>query len=278
MSFSIFELSRFKARPLNLYLFKTGAEAGEYLAFTDGERPITVGGIVYSPAPMKRGRITSSGSLDKSQLEITTTKSSPLFEIYRVYPPSFVITVVVKQGHYGDPDNQFLSIWSGRIADFEAQGNEVTFQCEPAGTSIRTPGLRRNFQRGCMHALYGPQCRATPHPIDTEVIGLVPGFITLDSGWNGSVPSPKFTGGTVGWTPTGGPRYLRTILSVSDDGLTLRVAGTTQALEVGDTVTVLVGCNHQMTDCMDLHDNILNYGGDDWIPTDNPVGNSNQFY
>lgn len=278
MSFSIFELSRFKGRPINLYFFKTGSEANEYLAFSDGERAVTIAGITYTPAPIKRGRISSSGSLDRSQLSVSVTKNNPLFELYRVYPPSYAATLIVRQGHYDDTDSQFLSIWSGRIVDFEAVGNEVTFQCEPAGTSVRSPGLRRNFQRGCMHALYGSQCRATPAPVTTEAVSVAAGAVTLPPLWNGAVGAAKYIGGTAQWTPANSPRYLRNILNVSSDGLTLFLAGTTQALLTGGTVIVTPGCNHHMTDCEELHDNILNYGGSDWIPTDNPVGNSNQFY
>lgn len=278
MSFAFFELSRFKGRPLNLYYFKVGDGPSDYIAFSDGERPITVGGVVYAPKPVKRGRIASSGSLDKTQLAISVSKNNPLFEIYRVYPPSYVVTLVIRQGHYGDPDNQFLVIWSGRIVDFEAMGNEVSFKCEPAGTSVKTPGLRRNMQRGCMHALYGPQCKAVPKPKTAEAAAVLPGYVTLPAGWNGAIPAAKFLGGTIQWTPAGSPRYLRTILDVSSDGNTLRVAGNTQGLAVGDEVTMLAGCNHWMTDCEDLHDNILNYGGCDWIPVENPVGSTNQFY
>lgn len=278
MSFSFFETSRFKGRPLNLYYFKTGDLPGDFIAFSDGERNITVGGVVYKAEPVKRSRIASSGSLDKAQLSINVSRKNPLFEIYRVYPPSYVVTVVVRQGHYGDPDNQFLAIWSGRIVDFESMGNEVSFKCEPAGTSARTPGLRRNMQRGCMHALYGPQCKAEPKPKVAEAAAVTGGHITLPAGWNGAIAAEKFVGGTIQWLPVDGLRVTRTVLDVSSDGLTLRVAGNTQGLAVGAEVTALAGCNHWMTDCKELHDNILNYGGCDWIPVQNPVGSTNQFY
>ena len=278
MSFSIFELSRFKGRPLNLYYFKIGEQPSEFIAFSDGERPITVDGVTYDPQPVKRSRITSSGSLDKAQLSINVSRRNPLFEIYRVYPPSFVVTAIVRQGHYGDPDNQFLAIWSGRIVDFEVLANEVSFKCEPAGTSVKTPGLRRNMQRGCMHALYGDQCRAVPKPKTVQAAAVTSSHITLAAGWNGALPAAKFLGGTVQWTPAASPRVVRTIMDVSSDGLTLRVGGNTMGLAPGGTLIALAGCNHYMSDCKEVHDNILNYGGCDWIPNENPVGSTNQFY
>jgi hypothetical protein len=44
---------------------------------------------------------------------------------------------------------------------------------------------------------------------------------------------------------------------------------------------VVLGCNHQAYaeeggDCQPLHDNIVNYGGDRWIPLKNPIGNLQQ--
>lgn len=276
MSFSIFELSRFKGRPLNLYYFKIGHGAGDYLAFTDGERELTLAGIVYGPAQIKRGRITSSGSLDKSTLDVQMPRTNPLVELFRVYPPNFVVTLVVRQGHYGDADNQFLAIWSGRIINFEISGNEASFGCEPVGTSVRRPALRRNYQYGCPHALYGPHCGAAKNSVPKVVLALSGSTVTLPSGWNGAIDPAKFIGGVVEWSPPTGATAVRTIIRIAGDVLTL--AGITQGLSVGDTVGLVVGCNHQMSDCGTIHGNIVNYGGQPWIPTVNPVGNANQYY
>ena len=276
MSFSIFELSRFRARPLNLYYFKIGPGAGDYFAFTDGERELTLAGIVYSPVQIKRSRITSSGSLDKSTLDVQMPRTNPLVELFRVYPPNFVVTVVVKQGHYGDADNEFLAVWSGRIINFEIGGNEASFGCEPVGTSVRRPALRRNYQYGCPHALYGPHCGAPKVGIPKVVLALSGSTVTLPAGWNGAIDPTKFVGGVVEWSPITGATAVRTIIRIAGDVLSL--AGVTQNLGVGDTVNLVVGCNHQMTDCGTIHGNIVNYGGQPWIPTVNPVGNANQYY
>ena len=277
MSFSIFELSRFKGKPLNLYYFKIGPGANDYYAFTDGERELTLSGVVYSPVQIRRGRISSSGSLDKSTLEIQVPKTNPLFEIYRVYPPNFVVTMIVKQGHYGDPDNQFLSIWSGRVINFSIEGNEVSFSCEPVGTSTRRPGLRRNYQYGCPHDLYGAStCKATKVGTPFVIQALTGGTLTLPNGWNGSLDAAKFIGGLVEWSPSSGALASRSIIRASGNVLT--IAGLTQGLSIGDSVNVIVGCNHQMSDCSTIHGNIPNFGGQPWIPTENPIGYTNQYY
>ena len=61
------------------------------------------------------------------------------------------------------------------------------------------------------------------------------------------------------------------------------LSGLPQDLAVNDSVEVVVGCNHKAYaeddgDCQPLHDNILNYGGDRWIPLKNPIGTYNNYY
>jgi hypothetical protein len=49
------------------------------------------------------------------------------------------------------------------------------------------------------------------------------------------------------------------------------------------SVSVVLGCNHiayaeDGGDCQPLHDNIVNYGGDRWIPLKNPIGDYNNYF
>jgi len=276
MTFSFFETSMAKGLPLNLYFFKTGTGAADYLAYTDGEREITVAGITYTPQQIARGKIASSGSLDKANLDIRMPRTNPLVELFRVYPPNYVVTLVVSQGHYGDPDNQFMAIWSGRILTFDIQVNEAAFGCEPVGTSIKRPGLRRNYQYGCPHALYGDQCRATKTAHPATVLAIDNAVITVPEGWFGGVPAAKYLSGLVEWSPPSGPGAARTILRI--DGNMISIAGSTVGLFVGASINLFPGCNHQIQDCETIHNNILNFGGCPWIPIQNPVGSANQYY
>ncbi len=289
MSFADFEEGRATGNPVELYLFRYGTEAGEYYAYTNYTEELTIdhggaiGEITYSPVPIAREAINANGTLDRSDLKITADIGTDLAEIFRVYPPASVVTVIMHPGHIGDPDSEFLVGWAGRVTEAERKGSRLELTCEPVSTSMRRPGLRRNYQIGCPHQLYGPQCLADkPSKTVASTIAAIDGAtVTLASGWEGAFAPAKFLGGLLEWEAAGGSTDRRTILRIAGDVLSL--SGIPQGLAISDPVDVVLGCNHQPFtsgggDCQGLHDNILNYGGDPFIPLVNPIGTFNNYY
>ena len=283
MAFETREESRSLGEPVDLYLFRYGSQANAYYAYTDAEQPITHDGIVYAPATIKRGNFTASGTLDKTVLQVNTPINTDIANLFRVYPPGQVVTLVIRQGHANDPDVDFPVIWTGRVIQCERDGSEATLSCEPVATSMRRTGLRRNYQLSCPHVLYGPQCGANKlaATLTTQVINLTDSRITLQDGWSGSINPNKYIGGLVEWN-TGAGGESRTILRVIDLK-TLVLSGPTTGIVAGQNIDVILGCNHQMGvgpqpdgDCLPLHNNIQNFGGQAWIPTANPI-NTNPF-
>lgn len=301
MAFTIFEKSRKKGRPVSLYLFVYGDAPGAYHAYTSAEQPVSHASLAdpdtgdpitveYQPIGVSRGNINASGSLDKTALQLRFERDIELVELFRVYPPSQVVTVTIREGHINDPDGEFLVVHAGKVLSVGREGNEAVISCEPVTSSMRRPGPLRNYQRGCNLALYiqGPGlCNADKAAVTTittvDVIGTT--SIALADGWNGSIDTTKYRKGLLQWTTPAGNTEIREILSVAGDGLTLSVSGLIRGLEVGQDIKVSPGCNHQQDDCLNLHiesvvggPNIHNYGGCDWIPLKNPIGFNNQFY
>jgi len=54
-------------------------------------------------------------------------------------------------------------------------------------------------------------------------------------------------------------------------GDTIHLTGPTPELPVGGPFEISLGCNHQVSDCEFLHLNILNYGGQPFIPLKSPI-------
>lgn len=268
---------------LNGRLTKPGEPVGraQVYAYTDAERPFEYRGVTYQPLPIKLGEISSTGKLDKSLLEVRIPRDAAITDEFRIYPPSQPITLIIKQGQRTDPDEEFLAVWSGRVLASAREGNESVLSCEPLSSSMRRPGLRRNYQLGCPYVLYGDGCRAnkaaatrTVAVSSADQTGMT---ITLPDGWEGSFNPAKFNGGMVEWDTAEGTKEIRKILRRSGD--TLSLSGYLRGLEAGDTVRVILGCNHQTSDCLNLHDNIHNYGGFPSIPITNPLGaGTNNFY
>jgi hypothetical protein len=283
MTLAVYEESQSFGQPVQLFKFTYGTEAGEYYSYTDHTEELTVDGVTYLPVPMDRDGIDSNGTLDRTAIKISTDVGTDLAEIFRVYPPSSVVSLVIRQGHVGDSDDGFLVIWSGRVVAALREKGELALTGEPISTSLRRPGLRANYQYGCRHVLYGPKCQAdkASKTLGTTVSAISGAAVTLPSGWNGAFDPSKFLGGLFEWTAPGGSTNRRTILRVT--GNVLSLSGIPTDLAVSDAASVVVGCNHKAYaeddgDCLPLHNNILNFGGCRWIPLKNPVGTYNNYW
>lgn len=272
MSFETLEESRNLGQPVDLYYFRYGTTASAYYAYTDAEEPVTYDGVIYEPKPIQRGAINSSGTLDKSALQIDVPVSSEVAELFRIYPPGRSVTLIIRQGHLGDVDNDFKVIWSGRILSSSREDSVNSLTCEPLSTAFRRSGLRRCYQYSCPHALYGSLCMASRLAATrAAIVYAVSGAsVTMDSGWNGTHPVEKYIGGMIEWdTPAG--KEVRTILRLTEGGNKLRLSGATRGITGGMEISVILGCEHNLSDCEFLHNNIQNYGGQPWIPLSSPI-------
>lgn len=288
MTYSTYEGSVEDGGPIQLYRFVYGTEAGEYLAYTNSTEEIgvdhggSIGLINYQPIPIQRGNIVSNGTLDKSSVKISLDVGTDLAELFRVYPPSSVVTLTIYEGHLDDPDGEFIVVWAGRIIAASREGSALNLSGEPVSTQLKRTGLRRHYQYGCPHALYRGLCgankaAATVASTVTAIDGTV---VTLAGGWNGAFTAAKFVRGTLEWTPAGESTRTRTILRVSGNDISL--SGVVPDLAVSDAVDVVLGCNHRAFaadggDCEGLHNTLVTYGGQPWIPTKNVV-NKNPYY
>ena len=274
MSFAELEESRQDGVPANLYLFRFGTSPNAFHAYTDADLPIVFEGITYEPVPISRTAVSASGTLDKSALTVTTPINTGVAELFRVYPPAQVITLIIRHGHVGDAE--FLVHWSGRVLSSEREGSEINFTCEPIGTSMRRSGLRRHYQLGCPHVLYGPRCKANKvlATIERETLTVAGNLVNFALGWNGATSPSKYLGGLLEWDGPNGME-ARTILRIIDN-IQLYLSGPTTGLTPNTMVRIVLGCNHQMSDCQTVHANIHNYGGQPYIPTKNPI-NTNPY-
>ncbi|EGL63582.1 hypothetical protein AGRO_3651 [Agrobacterium sp. ATCC 31749] len=297
MSFDQFENSRYSGTPVSLYLIQGAENNGENgkigpFGFNNGETTITkkIGVddqgqdilLPFYPWPIKNSTISHDGSLDKSDVTVTMSLGTEIDQLFLAYPPSQVVNLTIFEGHVGAPvtDENYPAIWLGRILGSTYRKNEMELSCQPVSTALRRPGLRRNYQIGCPHVLYGSQCRANraAATVGKSVASVSRNRITTDS-WLGD-NFALYVGGLLEWINSEtGVRELRTIASVENVGFTsvIVIRGVARGLAVGTSLSVIRGCNRQMSGC-NQHGNILNYGGQPFIPLENPLSSKNQFY
>jgi len=278
MTVSQYENSRARGNPVNLYLFTYGQLANAYYAYTDAEQPISYLGKTYQPLPIDRDQLNASGSLDKTALKIRVPRGCDVSELFRIYPPNQVVTLVISQGHLTDAVPQFLVVWTGRTISRDVQGDTTEFTCEPIATSLRRSGLRRNYQYGCPHALYGDRCKANKGAarVQSPLISFGSSNLTFNNNWFLPFAESHFIGGLAEWVNNqNGEREIRTILKITA-GVTLELSGIVRGLSAGQTIDLFKGCARTMAGC-NTHNNIQNFGGQPWIPTKNPISGISPF-
>lgn len=270
MSFEEIETSQEQGAPIECFEFKFGPRAGDVYRYTTHTQEVVAGGRRYYPAPVRRDSIKTSGKLDKTNISVSLAKDVDLAALFLPYPPPYVVRLNIRAGHVGE--QEFPLVWLGRVVSVSPiEENEVKLTCETTTIALKRPGLRRLYQHMCQFLLYGPDCKAdqTRHMIETEVeLKLDNGRIRLPDNWFGTEDPASFAGGMMTWD---GPNGLeaRTILRAANS--TMALAGYLTGLETGTKLTLYVGCAHDTEDCEHLHDNILNFGGQPWIPFKNPV-------
>lgn len=283
MSFDSREKSRAQGQPAHLYFFRFGPATADTVTYTNSARPITFtdpinGQRTYAPLAITHGEVTASGTLDKSTLEVTLPDDTDVPVLFEGTPPSYPITLTIRQGHVDDGD--FKVVWAGRILGCTFPGDHsAVLDGHLISTALRRSGLTRDYQVGCPLPLYGPQCRADK-AAGTKTVALVgvnTPRIQVPAAWDTETRRPKYIGGMVEWVTPTGRTERRSIRKVEANGWLL-LGGDTGTLATGSTVSVVIGCAHNTADCALVHNNIVNYGGQPAIPLKNPVGITNNFY
>jgi Uncharacterized conserved protein (DUF2163) len=284
VAFNLLELARGKGRKVNLYLFRYGVQSGNIFAYTSHTQSIVKGGVTYLPVPISRGSIVVKGTMDKSSLEVRTSVALPIAELFRVYPPTQVISLTIFEGHLNDPDAEYKTCWSGRVTSAKRDVNELLMSCEPSRTMLRRYGLRRFYQYSCPHILYGSQCGASKtatklHRTDYSISGLT---IALPNADSFSSVADNYLGGLVEWDNAIGEREIRTIIAITKRvaGVgtnTVTVSGNLRGLTTATPVDLFAGCSHDLAGC-GFHSNVDNFGGCPYIPKKNPVGSTTLYY
>lgn len=279
MSFESVETSRDRGEPIQLYQFTYGPGELDKFCYTDAETNVPWGDLLFLSVPIERGDITSSGTTDKSSLVISLPQTEDIAELFRVYPPSFTVGIILWQGHADIPLSEYKVIFSGVVLSCAREGGlEAKLTCEPLSVSMQRVGLRRNYQYMCPHVLYGNQCRADKAAASTtsSVVSVTGRYVLLA----GAVSEQHhYAGGLLEWLNGRAQMEYRTILSVDSVGgdTRLLLGGTPIDLDPGTAITMSKGCAHTTTACVEVHDNILNYGGQPYIPTKNPLGRFTPF-
>ncbi|KGJ23757.1 phage BR0599 family protein [Paracoccus sanguinis] len=277
--------------------------AGERWGFTNADIPLMAAdGRGYEPVPLQMSNITADAAMGGNQIDITLPRWSPVAGRFFPVATKTIYKVIVRQAAHADgaiSDDPLM--FTGVITAAAITGDEGEMLRLKASTQmglLERSGLRRRYQLQCPYVLFGPECRASKaasqFPANIEVPpstawGDV--YITVHGEsadepwlwrgrdmrvWEGRV---FMIGATVNFAGVDyeiadvirnyGSNTIR-VRVMPDQVQALRAA--VEAAQPVDRVCVVTpACDHTVACCNDLFSNGVNFGGQPWIPYENPV-------
>ena len=229
--------------------------------FTSHVKSVTFKGLVYTPAPIKRGDIGTDAGFGVPSLSIT----APVLESFVQYiasQPIQPVKVILYRVIEADTGS-FVTLFKGRIKTVSIKDRIVTALCEGGSHILTSRFPDKLFQSGCNHALFDGGCGLSKAAFAVE------GTVTTVDG--ASVFSPLFAGDpgyyAGGILSFGSSASL--ITGHLDGYATLHtpLAG----LSGGSPITVYPGCDGTPTTCKNRFNNFENFLGFTCIPSSNPV-------
>lgn len=264
MSYDLAEQSANDGAPVECYKF-IGTFRTYY--YTTAADQVTVNGEAYDPIPASRTNLrTGSQAEEQLALELTLPFDLDLVRdyAYSESPPGLKLEAYrVHRGTNFATD--WILLWKGEVTAFSVKGRNATLKV-PSIFARALEGDVPNvyYQAPCNHALYDARCglaRAAYTTTTTVTDAEALAFTVLD---DGGVDGDLAAGEAV-CTRTGERRLiLGNLAGVVTIGYPF------VDLQVGDEVELTVGCDHSFTTCKTRFTNGANFGGDPYIPTDNP--------
>jgi len=263
------------SRNIELLDFQRGARHWYYAI---GNRNAVIGGATYLPSTIGRGGISESMDLTRNTLDLTASQDLDFLDQFRGTAPMQPIDVALRRQKVSD--GSIATLWKGTLGGVTWAKSSAKIHCLPPMASMQALALKRCWQVGCPHVLYGAEqggCNASRAAVQalatiTAVSGNVvhaAAFAAQADGW--------WAGGYFSWQ-TGETTEVRFITDHAGDAVTLM---TPALMDAGVVVIALPGCDHTMGTCAskftssnpaDTNGNSANYGGQLGIPQKNPFG------
>lgn len=264
------------ATATELYRFSEQA-TGNVWTFTSGNEEVEYGEVspgvpaIYEPVYIQRSAVNVKNEMAKLNIEVNIALTNPVAVRWMQDNGEKIVSLTIFEREKG---GTFNVVWKGRLASIMPGMKDVTLKLESIFTSLRRPGLRARYQRSCRHALYGRGCKLDAENFDSVATVTAADDKTLTVTEAAAQPDGYFVGGMFR-APDGTLSY---IVNHAGSSIVLQRLSYSivEAIENGFPFvgTLYPGCDHSRATCNSKFDNILNYGGFDFIPIRNPMDGS----
>lgn len=272
MTFAAIETSADEGRPLELLKVSYLTNNWHY---TTSEESVTYDGQVYAPLPIKHSAIALTGDVAKSQLTISVPQDCPVGELFRVQPPTGVVSVTLFAKHVGDAEVK--AIWKGRIVNVTWEQPWLNLTTESVFSSLQRLGLRRKYGTQCPHPLYSVGnglCNVVKASYKTDYAVTSITGATVNCAAAAGAAVDHFAGGVVTWIHAESGYLEQRMVKSSDASGNFVLTSQPPGLVVGAALSTYPGCDHSLDTCHSKFANALNFGGMPFIPTKNPFNGS----
>lgn len=262
------------ATQTELYRF-TEQGSTDVWTYTSGDDTVTYnagdGDEDYVPVSIQHSEVDSRNEMSRANLDVQVSLTNEVGIRWLTDNGEKLVSMTLFEK---DTLGAVNVTWKGRLAAVIPGMDSITLKFESIFTSLRRPGLRARYQRSCRHALYGRGCNLDPEDFaDTgsvsAMVGTVATIVAADA-----KPDGYYVGGMLR-TTNGVLSYI-----VGHVGSAIQVQRLSFSLQqeidggFPFAVTLYPGCTHDRATCESKFDNLLNYGGFDFIPQKNPLGGS----
>ena len=234
---------------------------GNNYRYHTGEDDITYLGYTYSKGIIGRSEIIIGGELnDENVVNIELERGN-------AFTNDFIASPIDAQAYlniYRQHVDTYAKIWKGFLTFVKFNENGVP-ECkfENILTSSIRMGHRRRCSRVCNHALYGGGCGVNQNLYKVEgTITNISGLVITSSQF-----ATQADGYWVGGKINVGNAY-RLIKAHAVNEITIdRIF---KDASIGDGFIAFAGCDHTPTTCLNKFNNKINFGGNEFLPIDNP--------
>lgn len=269
MTYDAIEKSEYGSRPVELYEFHRQIT---YWRYTSADKDQVYDLQTFKAVPISRGSIRAAAESIKSDLDIEAEPVLGVLEQYVSQVPYDIVYLRIIR--YFPDDGTSRVLFQGRITDVAFGGlDNAEITCESIYAAVRRQTLRRCWQKACPHALYSQgsgECKVDKEAVRVDgVVSLVSGMtLTLSISPGGD---NYLQGGFL--VATDGNHVVRRYIRSQTGAALVLDAGAPGSL-VGLAVALYPGCDHCRATCISKFGNGINYGGQPWIPEDNPQNGS----
>lgn len=263
MTYSDTEISAYSGSPIELYEF-----VGTYTTYryTSHHRDITYNSNVYTAVALERDSIKAIDQSDNQRVQIKLPANEDIITDYAFNTPAQGLDLTVYRQHEEGGDT--ITYFKGTVSSVAIQQNATTLGVITV-SSLLTKALlgqfpKPFFQGMCNHTLYDTRCQVNSASFShsTTITSIASNTIVVAS--VGSLTGSALVGGKL----VSGTEE-RLIIAQSGTTLTIQFPFTTSIVATA-SCTVFAGCDHTVTTCRDTFNNVINYGGQPFIPDFNP--------